>query len=134
MIHQILSRIDQQLLATVIRPDPKIMRENAGNDEEILQVSVLSLPNGRHLQSHRHLPVTRSTIGTAEAWIIVAGALQTQVFDLDQTPVESVDLAAGDCFVLYRGGHGFLVTSDSAVFYEIKNGPYFGSQLDLEKF
>jgi len=134
MIQQIHSRFDQQLLATVIRPDLNITRENAGDDKEILQVSVLSLPGAQQLQSHRHLPIDRNTIGTAEAWIVVKGSLRTQVFDLDQTPTESVDLAAGDCFVLYRGGHGFTVTSESAVFYEIKNGPYYGSVSDLEKF
>lgn len=134
MIHQIYSQIDSQLLASVIRPDRGTTRENAGGDYEILQVSVLSLPQGRQLQSHRHLPVERSTIGTAESWVIIQGQLQTQVFDLDQTSLETVNLGPGDCFVLYRGGHGFTVVSDSAVFYEIKNGPYYGSLKDLEKF
>jgi cupin fold WbuC family metalloprotein len=134
MIHSIHSQIDQQLLATVLRPNGLTRRENASSDNEILQVSVLSLPQGQTLQSHRHLPQQRNTTGTAESWIVVKGQLQVQVYDTDQTLLESVDLFAGDCFVLYRGGHAFTVASNHAVFYEIKNGPYYGSAADLEKF
>jgi cupin fold WbuC family metalloprotein len=134
MVHQIHSQIDQQLLASVVRPDDRVSRENASGSDEILQVSVLSLPPGRTLQSHRHLPQQRSTTGTAESWVVIQGQLQIQVYDMDQTPLDSVQLFAGDCFVLYRGGHAFTVVSDHTVFYEIKNGPYYGSAADLEKF
>jgi hypothetical protein len=42
-------------------------------------------------------------------------------------------LSAGDCMVLYRGGHNFTVVSADAVIYEIKNGPYYGAVFDSEK-
>jgi cupin fold WbuC family metalloprotein len=133
MVHLIHSHIDQQLLAAVVRPD-SAARTNAAGEDEILQVSLLNLPQGRVLSPHRHLPLQRTTTGTAESWVLVQGHLNVQVFDTDKTLVESLDLVGGECFVLYRGGHAFTVVSESAMFYEIKNGPYYGPAADQERF
>jgi hypothetical protein len=55
------------------------------------------------------------------------------LFDLDQTLVATLGLTAGDCMILYHGGHNFTVVSADAVIYEIKNGPYNGPETDSEK-
>lgn len=134
MIYQVHSPTTQELLVSVLRPGDTDLRTDAAGDSEILQISLLKLPQGKTIAPHRHLPLERHTVGTNEAWILISGTLTAKIFDVDNSPVETVDLKAGDCMVLYRGGHTFTVVSDDAILYEVKNGPYYGSAADSERF
>lgn len=134
MLQQIYSKVyPNQLLVSVVTTDTDVSRTDAAGTEEILQVSLLKLPQSKTIQPHRHLPVVRTTHSTSEAWIVISGALQAQVFDLDSTVIATIELGAGDCMVLYRGGHNFTALTDDALVYEIKNGPYYGSTVDSER-
>jgi hypothetical protein len=121
------------LLACVMSAADAAGRTDAADAEEILQASILRLPTGKTIAPHCHLPQVRTTTGTCEAWVVVSGRVVAQVFDLDQSLVATVGLTAGDCMILYRGGHNFTVVSVDAVIYEIKNGPYNGPKADSEK-
>lgn len=134
MNHKIHSKLcPQMLLATVLTTHSTGSRTDAAGAEEILQVSLLRLPQSKTIAPHKHLPQFRDTQGTCETWVVVSGQLQAQVFDIDNSPVTTIELNAGDCMVLYRGGHNFSVMSQDAVVYEIKNGPYHGAEYDSEK-
>ena len=135
MTRKIHSFIDPtQLLVSVVSLSSLTQdRTNASEEKEILQVSLMRLPEGKSIAPHRHLLVSRITEGTSEAWIVISGSVQAKIFDLDNSPVATVDLVTGDCMVLYRGGHSFTVMADNTVLYEVKNGPYYGAAADSEK-
>jgi hypothetical protein len=134
MTQKIYSRLQPDiLLACIMSAADAAGRTDAADADEILQASLLRLPHGKTIAPHRHLPQVRTTTGTCEAWVVVSGRLVAQVFDLDQSLVTTVGLTAGDCMILYRGGHNFTVVSADAVIYEIKNGPYNGPGADSEK-
>jgi cupin fold WbuC family metalloprotein len=134
MTQKIHSKIyPQMLLVSVLSTNTTESRVDAAGTDEILQASLLRLPQGKTIAPHKHLLQFRNTQGTCEAWIVIAGQLQAQVFDVDNTVADTVTLSAGDCMVLYRGGHNFTVVSEDAVIYEIKNGPYYGAVFDSEK-
>ena len=134
MTRQIHSKIYPTiLLVSVLSADSTESRVDAAGTDEILQVSLLRLPQGKTIAPHKHLLQFRNTQGTCEAWVVISGSLQAQVFDVDNTVADTVTLSAGDCMVLYRGGHNFTVISEDAVIYEIKNGPYYGAVFDSEK-
>lgn len=134
MTQKIYSRSQPDaLLVCIMSAADAVGRTDAADADEILQASLLRLPHGKTIAPHRHLPQVRTTTGTCEAWVVVSGRLVAQVFDLDQSLVTTVGLTAGDCMILYRGGHNFTVVSADAVIYEIKNGPYNGPETDSEK-
>ena len=121
------------LLVSVLSANTTESRVDAAGTDEILQASLLRLPQGKTIAPLKHLLQFRNTQGTCEAWVVISGSLQAQVFDVDNTVADTVTLSAGDCMVLYRGGHNFTVISEDAVIYEIKNGPYYGAVFDSEK-
>jgi cupin fold WbuC family metalloprotein len=134
MTQKIHSKVyPKMLLVSVLSSDSTDARTDAAGTEEILQASLLRLSQGRTIAPHKHLLQFRNTQGTCEAWIVISGQLQAQVFDVDDSVADTVMLSAGDCMVLYRGGHNFTVVSEDAVIYEIKNGPYYGAVFDSEK-
>jgi hypothetical protein len=118
------------LLATVLNSEVDA-RTDAASTEEILQASVIPLAQGRQLRAHQHLATPRSTQGTQEAWVVMRGVIKAELFDVDRTHRETIMLGSGDCMILYRGAHSFEVV-ESAVIYEIKNGPYLGREMDSE--
>lgn len=133
MIQHIYSPWDQSLIAAVIRPQAGIARENAGDEQQILQVSSMCFAQGKTVAAHQHLLQSRTTQGTAEAWVVIQGQMEVSLFDLDQQPLCTVTVGTGDCMVLYRGGHAIQVTTPNTMVYEIKNGPYNGPAADLER-
>ena len=123
-----------QLLATVFNIDRlDVSRYNAADEHEILQVSAIQLAQGRVVKPHQHLPTQRNPVGTQECWMLWQGRVQVKLYDLDQVLVKEFELGAGDCMVLYRGGHSFTVLDDNTKLIEIKNGPYYGSEYDAKQ-
>jgi cupin fold WbuC family metalloprotein len=120
------------VLASVLTAGQSAGRVDASDQTEILQVSTITLPQGKILKSHKHKPVERRTVGTQEAWLVMSGQLQARVFDTDNEFVEEIILTTGQCMTLFRGGHTFTVLTDDTVIYEIKNGPYYGPEIDSE--
>lgn len=133
MINQIYSDVDPEILiATVITNFEEAGRHDASTVDEILQVSALSLAKGKVVKSHMHKPIPRSTIGTQEAWIVISGTIRAEIFDTNKDKISENILMSGDCVVLYRGGHSMQVLEDDTVIYEIKNGPYLGTENDSQ--
>jgi hypothetical protein len=132
MNRKIFSQVDQKLLVSVL--DTRTMdagRTDSADKHEILQVSAMSLKQGRRVNPHKHLPTLRSTAGTQECWVVFSGLVEVQLFDIDDRVVDTFVLEAGECMTTYRGGHTLEVLDD-AVIVEIKNGPYYGAQLDSQ--
>jgi hypothetical protein len=132
MNRKIFSRVDQKLLVSVL--DTRGMdagRVDSADKHEILQVSAMSLKQGRRVNPHKHLPTLRSTAGTQECWVVFSGLVEVQLFDINDTAIDTFVLEAGECMTTYRGGHTLEVLDD-AVIVEIKNGPYYGAQLDSQ--
>lgn len=132
MIRQIFSRVDQLLLASVLNVNAvPVGRHDSADQHELLQVSALHLLSGRKINAHKHLPTIRHTTGTQECWVILAGSVSVRLFDVDTEQIDDFVLSGGTCLTIYRGGHALEVLND-AIIVEIKNGPYYGAQLDLQ--
>lgn len=132
MIRQIFSQVDQLLLASVLDVNAvPVGRHDSADQQELLQVSALHLLSGRKINAHRHLPTIRHTTGTQECWVILGGSVSVRLFDVDNVQIDDFVLSGGTCLTTYRGGHALEVLDD-AIIVEIKNGPYYGAQLDSQ--
>lgn len=132
---KLYSKIDHSvLLASILRmEDLTDYRSDLSPDEEYLQVSGRKLSSGVKVKAHKHLPIERHTSITQEAWVVFSGSVQGTFYDLDDSIILQTTIQAGDCAVLFRGGHSLETIEDGTLFYEFKNGPYFGAQEDKEK-
>lgn len=129
-VRKIFSKISSDvLIASVMNVPGDAKRTDASGPEEILQVSLVSIPQGVSVKGHKHVPIERSTVGTQETWIVVSGEIIADIFDIDDRYLDTVTLVSGSCFTLFHGGHSLKSVTD-AVFYEVKNGPYYGPESD----
>ena len=99
---------------------------------EYLQVAAKSLNKGLKVEPHKHKKIIRETYITQEAWLLLSGSVKATLYDLDDTKSIEIVLEAGDCLLLFYGGHGLDVLEDNTLFYEFKTGPYLGLEHDKE--
>lgn len=102
-------------------------------DQEFMQVCGRIMPCGVSVPPHRHIETNRQTNLTQEAWVLLRGSVRARFYDLDDSFLCEREISSGDVIVLYRGGHSLEVLEDNTIFYEFKNGPYFGVNKDKEK-
>ena len=133
MQKQILSKISSNLLlVTVLDSSQVVGRVDASDSDQILQVSAIRLAQAKTIRPHTHKDTLRNTLGTQEAWVVVSGLLKANIYDINDSLIETIFLGPGMCMILYNGGHNFEVISGDAVIYEIKNGPYYGAKFDSQ--
>lgn len=102
-------------------------RTDISPENEFLQVSARKLQKNTVIKEHKHLNIDRKSTITQEAWLLISGQIKGIFYDLDDTIVGTEILEAGDCAVLYRGGHRLEVLEEDSIFYEFKTGPYLGN-------
>jgi len=129
------SGVSGRLLGVLHRASDVVCgRVDLSDVSEFLQVSVLGLPVDRCVLPHRHVVNVRLCEVTQECWVVVSGALCVVVFDVDDSFVGSFVVGVGDVYVSFGGGHSVRVLVEGTRFVEVKNGPYFGRDLDVVSF
>jgi len=130
----IVSKIDGRLVCALVDyKEISTYRMDVSPEEEFIQVGARKLAKGIHVQKHKHKRLERITTNTQEAWVVIEGEIKAEVFDLDNHFLEEIVITKGGCAVFYRGGHSLTCLQDNTIFYEIKNGPYYGYDIDKEE-
>ena len=102
-------------------------------DNEFMQVCGRKMPLGLTVPAHRHIETIRETNLTQESWVLLKGSVKAKFYDTDDCFLCERIISAGDVITLYRGGHSLEVIEDDTIFYEFKNGPYYGIEKDKER-
>ncbi len=128
-----MSRVNPgELLHKIVRRcDVTTERMNVSPEDQPLQVGVMRIEKGQSFRPHIHKPRESVIRETQESWVVVFGEVIVNYYDVDGSPLGYNVLAAGDCSITYRGGHGYKCLQDALV-YEFKNGPYHGVEADKE--
>ena len=98
-----------------------------------LQFAYMNFNKGFTIKSHIHNVFSREITNTNEVIIVKKGKIVVNFFNYEQNKVHFEELKAGDIIFLQDGGHSFEFLEDTEL-YEVKNGPYFGPDIDKIKF
>ena len=90
----------------------------------------MKMSEGRTFRPHKHIGMDRKTTITQESWVIINGSVKAILYDLDDTIIDEVILAAGDCSMTFAGGHNYVIQESDTIVYEYKTGPYKGKKSD----
>jgi cupin fold WbuC family metalloprotein len=131
---EIFSKKNKVLIAKVFfLKKLKKERNDVCPNDEFIQLSAQVLEKGRIIKAHSHLRIQRKSNITQEIWLVFKGKIEASIFDLNKEIIKKIILEAGDCLVLFRGGHGFKNLDKNTIFYEIKTGPYYGKEKDTRE-
>lgn len=133
-MEKIFSAVDPSMLLHVIMNTAAVSadRIDLSPSEEFLQLSVVPLKAGRGVKPHRALPRRLGGDGPVqESWIVMRGAIDVSLFDVDGTLLATRSLPAGWLLVTFRGGHGFSASDENTTLIECKLGPYVGRDYEF---
>jgi len=109
-------------------------RTDISDDDELIQISLRNLQSGFLVKPHSHLIRRPEKLNANEVWLVLAGQVEARIFDVDDTPVDSLLLNEGDLIAFYNGGHSLKVLKPHTKFIEFKSGPYLGVVNDKRSF
>ncbi len=101
-------------------------------DTDAMQVASMSHDKGKVVKPHLHRVRPRSVEYTQECVVLVKGKIEFSFYDYDKVFLDKITLNPGDAVTIFGGYHGMEVLEDNSVYFEIKNGPFTGNEVDKE--
>lgn len=99
-------------------------------DDEYIQVGSWKYHKDKNLLPHYHNQFAREIDRTYEVLIILNGRLEVSIYTLAQELFSKFIVGAGEILVLLESCHGYKILDDNTTVIEVKNGPYFGADID----
>jgi hypothetical protein len=133
-VEKVFSAVDPSILLHVMMNVAAVsaQRIDLSPSEEFLQLSVVPLKAGRGVKPHKALARPLGGHGQVqESWIVMRGAIEVALYDIDGSLLKSASLSAGWLLVTFRGGHGFTTIDDDTTIIECKLGPYVGRDYEF---
>jgi hypothetical protein len=106
----------------------------SSSPEDFIQVGLWNHPIDSILNSHIHNVHLKNTSRTSEALFVISGSIHADIYTDDCKLFESAIISAGELLVCLVGGHGYRILAENTKVLEIKNGPYFGPEIDRSPF
>jgi hypothetical protein len=88
---------------------------------------------GQSVDKHFHLNNKKSTSKTVEGWLVLSGSFSASICCLQTGEIFETVLEKGDVFLTYHGAHSIKALADNAIFIEVRNGPFLGSEKETKK-
>lgn len=124
---------DGEMFAFIVRKNVEIKgKEFPSKNEDLIQVGFMNLKKGEKILPHFHKSYERKIERTSEVLYILDGKIKASIYK-DKKKVADVVIEKGDLIVLLSGGHGFDILEDTK-FFEVKQGPFIGTDNDKERF
>lgn len=102
-------------------------------DTEFVQVGSWVYPARKELLPHRHNHVDKVAGWTQEVLYIRKGKIRADIYNSAELKISEIIASEGDVLILLAGGHGYTILEDKTEVLEIKNGPYFGAEMDRRR-
>ena len=99
-------------------------------DEDFIQVGTWNYNKGQKVKAHIHCFLNRLSKRTQEMVYLKSGKMKSNIYDEKGDLLTSIILNAGDIIVYLAGGHDFEILENNTQIFEVKNGPYLGTEKD----
>ena len=103
------------------------------DDQEGVQVGIWNYDRGKILEPHIHNSIEKLSHRTSEVLFIISGSIHADIYDDEGGIISEIELNAGDVLICLKGGHGYRILEQGTQVLEVKNGPYFGPELDRRR-
>tara|TARA_B100001248_G_C27079898_1_gene317852 strand:- start:18 stop:446 length:429 start_codon:yes stop_codon:yes gene_type:complete len=101
-------------------------------DEDFVQVGTMNYKKGKSTPPHYHLIHEKESNMTQEVVIVYKGEVTCKIFTIEGEHIQSVVLKPGQFIVQLYGVHEYIMNEDSVIM-EVKNGPYYGMEIDRKR-
>jgi hypothetical protein len=93
------------------------------------QLGIGIVNDNKIFESHTHKTVKRTIKNTSEFIYVIAGKMSIEILVNNHKHLETLEIKKNEGFLQYFGGHKIKASSQTR-YFEIKQGPYFGRDID----
>jgi hypothetical protein len=121
-----------EIIAIIVRSDcnPEGVSFVTSRDYP-LQLGIFCHKKNSEIKPHIHREFERVIKKTLEVLHIEYGCVSVDLYSSDGKKIKTITLNTGDTIMFINGGHGIRIIEDSKII-EIKQGPYYGVEVDKE--
>ena len=98
-----------------------------------IQVGVWNYGDGQILQPHIHNLHQKVANRTAEVLYVIKGSVHVDIYSENSELLREFSVSKGDVLICLAGGHGYRILEEGTLVLEVKNGPYFGPEVDRRR-
>ena len=102
------------------------------DDSDFIQLGTWNYEKNFSTVPHYHLEHDKPSNLTQEVVLVHKGSVKCRLFTKEGNYVDEVDINEGELIVQIYGVHEYIMNEDSIVL-EIKNGPYYGPEIDRKR-
>jgi hypothetical protein len=102
-------------------------------DNDAIQVGIWSYDGGKVLAPHIHNLIPKTSNRTCEVLYVISGSIHADVYDENAEIICGLEIKRGDILICLAGGHGYRILEPGTLVLEVKNGPYFGPEMDRRR-
>jgi len=102
------------------------------DDSDFIQLGTWNYDKNFSTVPHYHLEHDKPSNLTQEVVLVHKGSVKCRLFTKDGNYIDEVDINEGELIVQIYGVHEYIMNEDSIVL-EIKNGPYYGPNVDRKR-
>tara|TARA_A100001035_G_scaffold257779_1_gene234047 strand:- start:7110 stop:7532 length:423 start_codon:yes stop_codon:yes gene_type:complete len=106
--------------------------EFLSDDSDFIQLGTWNYEKNFSTVPHYHLEHDKPSNLTQEVVLVHKGSVKCRLFTKEGNYVDEVDINEGELIVQIYGVHEYIMNEDSIVL-EIKNGPYYGPEIDRKR-
>ena len=106
--------------------------EFLSDDTDFIQLGTWNYEKNFSTVPHYHLEHDKPSNLTQEVVLVHKGSVKCRLFTKEGNYVDEVDINEGELIVQIYGVHEYIMNEDSIVL-EIKNGPYYGPEVDRKR-
>ena len=106
--------------------------EFQSDDSDFIQLGTWNYEKNFSTVPHYHLEHDKPSNLTQEVVLVHKGSVKCRLFTKEGNYVDEVDIYEGELIVQIYGVHEYIMNEDSIVL-EIKNGPYYGPEVDRKR-
>jgi len=106
--------------------------EFLSDDSDFIQLGTWNYKKNFSTAPHYHLEHDMPANLTQEVVLVHKGSVKCRIFTKEGNFIDEVDINEGELIVQIYGVHEYIMNEDSIVL-EIKNGPYYGPEVDRKR-
>tara|TARA_B100000579_G_C22716836_1_gene797313 strand:+ start:53 stop:448 length:396 start_codon:yes stop_codon:yes gene_type:complete len=102
-------------------------------DNENFQFGYGNIQEDKVLVPHIHKKINRKITNTSEFLYVINGEMEIDIFDESKKFIKKVFLKKNMALLQFIGGHAIKIKSGTK-YFEVKQGPYLGQNIDKYTF
>lgn len=123
----------QEVVAQIFNLNLKNEKYNFFTDQNApIQLGLVNFLKNEAVEAHKHNDIEKRVTNAVEGWLVVSGSFEAEFWCNEKKKIHCQTILPNDLVLTFSGYHAIKATENNSSILEIRNGPYFGKDLEIK--